>query len=191
MGITHDSRLAGFLAVLALYGALGFIFFSFGFGFVIGFDSKDAMVRSAGTSLVLVAGFSLARLAELDPTYIRPFATAAMVLGNVVYFLALLIYSARWRSCAASYALRQCLMLVSLVVALFVGNVFSIPSMSNTATTFLVLWLMEKELEVEWGSGPGMVVLFLNFVGMYFLALYLHTHPEHVVSLFDARGLYI
>jgi len=183
LAVTHDSRLAGFLAVLALYGALGFVLFAFGFGFVIGFDSKNAMLRSACTSLVLVAGFSLARLAGLDPAYLRPFATAAMILGNVVYFLALLIYSSRFGTCEASYAHRQCLMLVSLIIALLAGNVYSMASMTNTATTFLVLWLMEKELEVSWGPGPGMIVLFLNFVFLYFLAHYLHTHPEHVVSL--------
>lgn len=193
MAVAHDSSLAGFLAVLALHGALGFILFAFGFGFVIGFESADALARSAGASLALVVGFSLARIANVSSAYIRPFARGAMVMGNVVYFLALLILSSKWRQdmFLPSYAARQAAMVGSLTVALFVGNVFSMPCMSNTAAIFLVLWLMEKELEYRWGPSSGAVLLFLNFVALYALAHYLQTHPELVVSVFDARGVYI
>jgi len=82
-------------------------------------------------------------------------------------------------------------MIGSLVVALLVGSVYVMPSMTNTATTYMVLYLMEKELEIRWGPGFGVVVLFANFVGLYFIAHYLHTHPRHIVSLFDAEGLYM
>merc|ERR1739848_29187 len=107
-----------------------------------------------------------------------------------MYFLALLILSSKWRRGGMSYAARQAVMLVSLAGAGLCGHVWALPSMANTATTFLVLWLMEKELEVEWKSA-AMPVLFANFGVLYFIAHYLHTHPEHAVSLFDAKGLYL
>mmetsp|Transcript_9342 Transcript_9342/g.19290 ORF Transcript_9342/g.19290 Transcript_9342/m.19290 type:complete len:83 (+) Transcript_9342:1-249(+) len=81
-------------------------------------------------------------------------------------------------------------MLASLLVALLVGSVFALPSMTNTACVFLVLWGMEKEFEINWG-GLAIVALFANFVGMYFMALYLNTHPELITSLFDPQGLYV
>ena len=63
-----------------------------------------------------------------------------------------------------------------------------IPFMANTATTSLVLWIIERETEVKWG-GFGIEIMFLNFIFLYFVAHYLHTHPEHIVSLFDPAGL--
>jgi len=190
LAILHDSRLIGFLAVLSTYGALGFVFLAFGSCFVIGFSSRNATHRCIVASVALVLGFTCLRLAGVDPACLRPFATGAMCLGNVMYFLAMLILSAGWRSGEGfSYTARQALMTASLTAALLVGNVFAIPSMSNTASTFLVLWLMEKELEVQWG-GAGIVVVFLNFVFLYYIAHYLNTHPEHIMSMFDPSGLY-
>lgn len=191
MAVAHDSRLLGFLAVMAIFGAMGFVFFAFGSGFAIGFDSKDSMLRSAGTSFILVASYCGLRFGGLNPAYLRPFSTAVMVCGNIVYFLALLIFSGRWRRCDTPYYVRQGLMLGSLVTALFVGNVYSMQGMSNTASTFLVLWLMEKELEVKWGPGAGMLVLFLNFIFLYNVAHYLHTHPDYIVSIFEVQGMYM
>jgi len=191
LALLHDSQLLGFLTVLSAYGSLGFVFFAFGFGFAVGFDGRDALHRCAAASLALIAGFAGLRILGVNPAVLQPFGTAVMVLGNVMYFLALLIVSSGWRSQSAPYAVRQCAMLGSLLAAILVGSVFAMPSMTNTATTFLVLWLMEKQLEVDWRPGMGMVVTFLNFVFLYFAAHYLHTHPEHVVSLFDARGVYL
>merc|ERR1712032_1520296 len=190
LAILHDSRLIGFLAVLSAYGALGFVFLAFGSCFVIGFSSKSATHRCIVASVVLILGFTCLRVAGVDPACLRPFATGAMCLGNVMYFLAMLILSAGWRRHESlSYKVRQVVMVASLTAALLVGNVFAIPSMSNTGSTFLVLWLMEKELEVRWGSA-SIVAVFLNFVFLYYIAHYLNTHTEHIMSMFDPSGLY-
>lgn len=190
LAILHDSSLIGFLTVLALYGCLGFFFAAFGFGFMIGFSSDSALQRCVAASVWLVLFFSSCRILGLDPKYVHPFATGAMCLGNVMYFLAMLILSSQWRCSRREYTMKQIAMIISLIVALFVGFVFAMPAMSNTATTFLVLWLMEKEMEIRWG-GASIVVLFLNFVALYFIALYLHTHPEYIVAMFDAKGLFM
>mmetsp|Transcript_41468 Transcript_41468/g.72829 ORF Transcript_41468/g.72829 Transcript_41468/m.72829 type:complete len:449 (-) Transcript_41468:92-1438(-) len=190
LALIHKSSLIGFLAVLALYGCLGFVFAAFGFGFLIGFDSRNAVLRCVLASVCLVLGFTSCRILGLDPAYIQPFALGAMCLGNNMYFLAMLILTSEWRCTTREYVWRQSAMIASLLLALFVGFVYVIPAMSNTATTFMVLWLMEKELEIRWG-GFGIVIIFLNFVALYFAALYLHTHPEHIVAMFDAKGLFL
>eukprot|EP00746_Dinoflagellata_sp_MGD_P078416 gnl/MRDRNA2_/MRDRNA2_31362_c0_seq2.p1 gnl/MRDRNA2_/MRDRNA2_31362_c0~~gnl/MRDRNA2_/MRDRNA2_31362_c0_seq2.p1 ORF type:complete len:456 (+),score=41.66 gnl/MRDRNA2_/MRDRNA2_31362_c0_seq2:111-1478(+) len=192
LALIHDSRLIGFLTILAVYGALGFVCGAFGLGYYIGFAGEEAITRCITASVLLIVTFTTLRICAADLTFMRPFATGAMCLGNVMYFLGLLIWSSKSRSYreAPPYVARQAIMIGSLLIALLVGNVFSLNSMSNTATTFLVLWLMEKELEVRW-SGFGVVVLFANFVFLYFISHYLHTHPEHIVSLFDPTGLYV
>jgi hypothetical protein len=190
LAVLHDSRLIGFLTILAVYGALGFVCGAFGLGYYIGFNGKDALGRCIAASIILIVTFTIVRLCAVDLAFMRPFATGAMCLGNVMYFLGMLIASSRFNcTYGGKYAARQAVMIGSLIAALLVGNIYALSSMSNTATTFLVLWLMEKQMEVQWQSF-GIVVIFANFVFLYFVSHYLHTHPEHIVSLFDPTGLY-
>lgn len=193
LAVIHGSSLIGFLAVLTIYGGLGFFVAAFGRGFLIGFSGKDSCHRCVAAAALTILIFTSLRVAGMDPAFLRPFGTGAMCLGNVMYFLGLLIISGRepWArgSNLRGYLARQAWMLLSLLLALFFGHVFALPSMANTATTFLVLWTMEKQLEVKWG-GWGIVVLFANFLFLYFVAHYLHTHPEHLLSLFDPSGIY-
>lgn len=186
----HSSRLIGFLAVLSLYGALGFFVAAFPFGYMVGFSGEDALQRCLLASVMLIIGFAGLRMAGIDAPKLQPFAAGAMCLGNVMYFLALLIQSSRWRH-SRTYWQWQTGMACSLLAALFVGNVYALPSMANTATTFMLLYFFQKQIEVKWDSGFAIVVFFCNFVGLYYLAHYLHTHPEHIASMFDARGLYL
>mmetsp|Transcript_13071 Transcript_13071/g.35871 ORF Transcript_13071/g.35871 Transcript_13071/m.35871 type:complete len:228 (-) Transcript_13071:201-884(-) len=189
LAIAHDSRLIGFVAVLAVYGAMGFLFQAFGFGFLVGFDSRDALYRCLASSVLLVVLFTSLRIFGLSPRFMRPFATGAMCLGNVMYFLAMLIISSNFRR-DANYKACNAIMLASLVLAVLVGSVFALPAMSNTACVFFVLWAMTKETEQKWGEFV-IVVIFLNFVAMYYVAHYLNTHPELVTSMFNPEGLYL
>jgi hypothetical protein len=191
LAVIHDSQLIGFFAVLAVYGALGFVFLAFGFGFLIGFDGKDSLQSCLVASIVLIVGFTGMRVVGMDPTCVRPFALGGIVLGNVMYFLALLILSAGWRLSARTYWARQAAMISSLVVAILLGSTFAIPSMRNTACTFMVLYLMEKELEINWHQGLAVVAIFLNFVGLFVLSLWLTHHPSFIASMLDPTGIYM
>jgi len=189
LAIIHGSSLIGFIAILAIYGGLGFVAFAACGGFFIGFNSSNSLHRCLFASVVLVVIFVSLRIVGVDVRFLQPFSTGAMVLGNVMYFLALLINSHGWGSNSQTYVMRNALMLGSLIVATFLGSVFVMPAMTNTATTFLVLWLMEKETEVQW-KGFGIVIVFANFVALYFIAHYLHTHPETVTGMFDPSGIF-
>ena len=128
----------------------------------------------------------------------RPFATGATVLGHVMYFLGLLILSSRWHTSpksspvlygASRYHMLNAAMLASIALCVLLGSIFAIPAATNVALVFLVLWAMEKELEVQWGAA-GIAVLFANFVALYFAAHHLHTHPRLVTSIFEPEGVY-
>jgi len=189
LAVIHASRLVGFLAVLAIYGALGFVFLAFGMGFLIGFNGANALHRCVVASVILMVGLTALRVSGLDPSYVRPFALGGMCLGNIMYFLAVLILSSKWHGDRDTYVLRQAAMLVSLIAAILLGSVYAIPAMTNTACTFLVLWLMEKELEVDWASCT-VVVAFFNFVALFLASLWLHQHPQYILSMFDSSGMY-
>jgi len=192
LALLHGSSLIGFFTVAAVYAACGFVMGPFLGGFYIGFRSLDAVWRCLLVSAALILTFVALRIGHMVGPRAAPFAMGAMTLGNVGYFLALLIVSSRWRSPhknGLSYGMSNALMLLSIIAAALVGSVFAIPSCVNTASTFFVLWVMEKQLEAKWGP-EAIVVVFCNFVMLYFLAHHLHTHPEIIASLFDPTGVY-
>jgi len=183
LALVHGSSLLGFCTVTATYVACGFVMGPLFGGFYIGFRSLGAVWRCLLVSAAFIVVFAALHVIHARGPF-APFALGARVLGNFGYFLALLIASSEWHRGVLSYGASNGLMLASIVAAALVGNVFALPSYTNTASTFFVLWIMEKELEAKWGPG-GIAVLFVNFVALYLLAHHLHTHPEIITSLFD------
>merc|ERR1711941_5988 len=113
-----------------------------------GFSGEGALIRCLVASVLLITIFAGSHVAGFDPAGLRPFSLGAICLGNIMYFVALLIQCSPWQAgSGATFWAWQCLMLLSLLVALVVGSVYSMPSMRNVASTFLVLWVMDKELE--------------------------------------------
>ena len=186
LALVHGSSLIGFFAVAAVYAACGFVMGPFFGGFYVGFRSFDAVTRCLVVSAVFIILFAALRITGALISTFAPFALGAQVLGNVGYFLALLLCCSEWRSrrVGLSYCASNGLMLASVTAAAFAGSVWALPSYTNTASTFFVLWVMEKELEAKWGPA-GIAVLFANFVGLYIVAHHLHTHPEIITSIFD------
>jgi len=186
LALVHGSSLIGFFAVAAIYLACGFVMGPFLGGFYVGFRSFDAVMRCMLVSASFVVTFAALSITHSVGSTVAPFALGARVLGNVGYFLALLLCSSEWRSrrVGLGYGASNGLMLLSLVIAALVGSIFALPSYTNTAATFFVLWIMEKELEAKWGAA-GIAILFANFVALYFIAHHLHTHPETITSIFD------
>ena len=109
----------------------------------------------------------------------------AQVLGNVCYFLALLILSFGWDNSHVAKAIN----VVSIAAAIGVGSVFHITSMTNTACTFGVLFAMSCQSLIDW-KGAIVAVMFANFIVLYFIAHFLSTHPEYVAAMFDAKEMY-
>ncbi|GMI36746.1 hypothetical protein TrCOL_g6276 [Triparma columacea] len=187
LSLLHSSSLMGFFTVAAVYVACGFAMGPCFGGFYVGFRSFDAVTRCLLVSACFVVTFATLSIIDVAGPFLAPFALGARVLGNVGYFLALLLYSSKWRGrrrAILGYGASNGLMLVSLVSAMFVGSVFSLPSYTNTALTFFVLWIMEKQLEAKWGSA-GIAVKFANFIALYGIAHHLNTHPEVITSIFD------
>lgn len=134
--------------------------------------------------------FLAAKITRWNPYFIGPFAIGGTTMGNVTYFLGLLIVSSRYYSYYRpknQYMVIQAIMIVSLLVALFFGNVFGITSMVNVASTFAVLFVMEKVLEIpRIFEGPMLFVTLLGLsICLYMASFFLSTHPGWIVNMFS------
>ena len=190
VAILHASNLLGWLTVLAAYGFLGFSVACCGLCWYIGFEDENAIERVAVTSLSLLVGFTVLHwtVTKGDPLLLAPFESACTIMGSITLFLALLIASSLHYSYphyGNNWKAKNALMLVLLVVGLFAGHVSGMHGLANTSTVFCVLWSVEKwvELHLDLRWNGWLLMLLLSLI-MYKAALWLHDHPEFVVSCF-------
>jgi len=193
MAIQFNSRLFAFFAVSAFHAMVGFSVACYGLCYAIGFEDKDALERSVVASLITIPLFfwlNISLFNSPEHLMLQPFIQPVYIFTTIVYFLALLIVSSKYYTDSSqndSYFSRQLLMITSLLVFAFVGSVYGIDSFFNIAVTFTILYLMEKFIVELMINNSIIVPLFLIFVAMYFSAMYLHTHPQFVVSLFTPK----
>eukprot|EP00667_Euglena_gracilis_P012179 EG_transcript_12487 len=182
------SSLLGFLAVAALCGALGFSVACYGLCWALGFEDGPTMLRAGAACFLLNVTFMGLRAFNVPADILKPFASGVGVICGVVYFLSLLIFSSRFSRCSDEYWVRQLPMCFSLLLFILVGNAYHIRSVANTATTFAVLYCVEKY--AEWASslqwGPAAVCWFVGSFVLYFAAMYLHSHPDIIVAIVEA-----
>ena len=78
----------------------------------------------------------------------------------------------------------------ALAISLAIGTVFDIAAARNTSLTFFVLWVMTKQLEVDWRQ-RAIIVAFLNFGLLFILALFLSHNTSFILSMFSPDGMYL
>jgi len=182
-----DSIMLGYFSVIAFYGIIGFSVACYGLCYVIGFSNDDAMGRVVSTSTILLIVFAGLKITGIHKALVNPFSSAVMTMGTLTLFLALLIISSKfYRSRDDDYYKNNLLFVLALVIATFVGFVFNIEPIRNTAITFEVLYAMEKTTEsVRWNEGTIMVFLLGFSVALYFTSYFLSSHPEFIISMFS------
>jgi len=186
----YQSQLYGYITTVAAYNALGFGVAHHRLCWCIGFNSEQAMHRVCASSLCLVSMFLSLKLsgAANNSLLLTPFGSATSVFGTIMLFLSLLIISSKHYDYgeSARWWYSNGLMLTLLVLLNAVGHTFGLVGMANTATTFGVLWTMEKygefHLENRWN---GWVLLLMFSVVAWRGSLYLHAHPDYIVSMFS------
>ena len=199
--ILYNSTMLGFIACCGLFTMLGFSIISYGMCTCIGFHSHNATERSATTSLLFII-FSLVfphiqMSSELRALY-EPFRFGIFSLGGSVYFLATLIisssfyqrydlYDHRRKLYVTSYVQRQIYFLLPVVTFFAIGNIYTIPSLVNTAGTFAFIYGMEKYAEYGWSSSKSIFWVFTLFSGviLYWVALFIKTHPDWIITAFN------
>ena len=77
-------------------------------------------------------------------------------------------------------------MLLSLAAGGAAGRVLGMPGLTNVATSFGALWAAEKWVELSQLDVNFFVLVLGGSVATWRGALWLHAHPEFVVSLMRA-----
>jgi hypothetical protein len=209
LALHFNSVLFGYVTVVCVFVGLGFSVFVGRLCIFLGFqDSKD-LGRVNVASAVLLAmyiAFHVATAAmyhtnltvqssshpvdanmfstgiEKAHHYLHPFKSAISVFGSNMYFLCMLIQCESYGNDKLKYNVMMC---VSLVVVGFCGLLLGLHSLVNVAITYFVLWVLMRyaffHMEAHWNKW----VLVLIFSCIFWkVSLYLHGHPEFVVSLF-------
>jgi hypothetical protein len=168
------------------------------FGWALGWQDKRSMLHTAAASGCLLASSMALRAAGASPAWLQPFGPGLAVLGSVCFYLAGLIMSNRWYSWCAddgggtgspgaqqrrrAYLVANGLYLLLLLGGAGAGMVLQMGGLSNTAATFLALWLGEKVAELAWG-GYQWVVLFGASLALWRASLFLAERPEWLAGM--------
>jgi len=185
--VLFQSQLLGWGAICSIYYALGFGIQCRGLCWVIGWSDENAMLRSICASFIMMGASVSYTIYGGDDMRFIPFSTASTVFGSIVSNLGMLILSSKWlRIPSITYWKQNVLNIGLMLGSSAIGNIFGIPGLANTATTFLVMYCMEKYVEwyveMEWN---GWVLTLSVSCMIYKSALWLHQHPAFVASLFD------
>jgi len=188
LAIYYNSLLLSFTATLTIYGILGFSTACYGLCYVVGFNSEDAMLRVAVTSFLLLSISTGIKMAWGNPWWMEAFRAPISIVGSLTLYLACLIYASYWSGHSTkTWLKRQTPMVISLILGQVAGlTVLSQTGLSNTATVFMVMYILEKACDLhshkKWNG--WVLIFFLSCVG-YYSALRLHANPEIVANMFD------
>jgi hypothetical protein len=186
VAVSTQSTLIGTAAVFACTTGLSFSFVCYGLCYLIGF-ADDYLPRTAYACLSLNVLFALAKAFNFQPVWTRPFAGPVAAFGGSVYFFLLLCFSLRWwYSRHRKYLLRQAPMLISLSAFYFIGTTYGIPAMVDVAHVYLVLYALQKYVDlganVESGSMWWFYIMGAGLV-LYGTAMYMNRNPQLLLGL--------
>ena len=186
LSVHFNSKLLSFLATMNFYTFIGFYTGCYGLCYVVGFLNRSDMIRVVSTSFILIIFYIILRMANIENKIIELYRSPIQIFGALTYFLGLLIFSSiYYDEIKLPYNMRQLIFIVSLFLILLFGNIFNLPSLTNTTYVFGVLYLMEKNIEIMSKIEGGMwLVILVTSLSLWGFSLYLHKHSEIVISLF-------
>lgn len=137
------------------------------------------------TSALLLLGHLIVREC-CGHRVLGPFDSPLSVVGSLTLYLALLILSSLYYDRRnGRYTQLNALTAAALLLGAGTGWVCGARGLANTASAFILLWLMEKyaelHMEARWN---GWLLLLLASLCAYKGALWLHANPAFVASMF-------
>ena len=189
LSIIFNSQIFSFLATIVFYYFLGFYTGCFGLCYVIGFLNDNDMYRVVYVSFFLMTFYIVLKGLNINNTILELYKCPIQIFGALTYFLGLLIIASKYHyEKNLPYYQRQILFIGSILLVLFFGNLFNLPSLTNTAYVFGVLYLMEKNYELFSKITESIwVVIFITSLSLWACSLYLHRHSEIIVSIISGN----
>ena len=184
LSVNFQSKLFAYFAIIQFYYLMGFYTECFGLGYFIGFKDKDSMIRIIIISFCALISFLTLRMLNISNQIIELYRTPIQIFGSLTHFLGLLILSSLFYDITElSYSLRQIMYISSLLIFLLFGNIFNLPSLTNTTLVFTVLYIMEKHVDFfrKINGNIWLMILILS-ICLWMFSLYLHRHPKIITS---------
>jgi hypothetical protein len=119
--------------------------------YAIGFRKDSMIVQGTISALMILTFYAAQQVLVPDASaFIRVFAPGSFWLGSLVAFTGLLIMSNKWflEGKELSYGWMQLIATTVFFAGVAYGMIFGVSSLAGIAGTFLVLFFVEKLLEV-------------------------------------------
>lgn len=187
VAIYQQCQEAGYLAIMALESALGFVLFSGPLFLAIGFQDEKVIPSGTFSSFILMIIGCILYLRKQTNFLTIPFTRPLIFLGTFVYFIGLIILSSRWykpfRGREGTFILLQIITFLTGLATMFFGPMFEIPFIQSIGGTLFVFWLLQKYTEIApWNEFWSGVCSLLGFgVFLYGFAYFLQTYPEYFI----------
>ena len=181
VAIIYQSISLAFLAVIALEAFWGFSVAVMPLTYIIGFRDRRVVPRTMLVSLFLLVIYITAQITNTKLSYFEIFAPGVRYVASFVYFIGLLIVSNKWylRKTPHLYWVMQALAVISGLTALYISSLWQISELSGIGGTILVLYAIEKYIELPW-SPKTIVWATLGFsLMLYGCAWLIRSHPQY------------
>ena len=156
----YGDSVIGFMAVMSLLSAVGFVVDVTPGIVSVGFEDRD-MVFNGTVSGLFLSILNVYLIQTNSYANLQPFQIGMSICGTFVASIGILILSSRyyyWRikSHFDRYILFNICAILMGAASLFFGNVYHVPSLAGIGGFFFCLYLLEKYYEIPW-SGIGWV----------------------------------
>jgi hypothetical protein len=188
IALWYDSQIIGILAIAFLESFLGFYINVSKFVYTIGFKDTNVIASCTVSSACLVLFQIVMHLLGLQSSiYVRPFKAGILFIGTFVYLIGMLIISSKIYNYKnmTNYVTLNIFTVLSYLAIIFTGSIFgSLSVLQNMGGTFLVLYLLDKYIELPiWSSNVAGFSL-LGYGGiMYGIGLFANMYPQYLLSI--------
>jgi hypothetical protein len=176
-----DSSLLGIAATMSFVSIFGFTMNTTGLCTYIGYDKEDYINQSLLISLLVVVGYSIITIMEINVPHLEIFSLGIEYVLTIVLVITLIIKT--------SFAFEEdnmfgfnvfifVILFIFSVITSFLFNLEVIPSIINTGfLIFLLGWLHYFTMKVG-----GILTMFVASITFYLSALMLEKYPEYFVN---------
>ena len=185
LSVYFNSKFLSFLATIIFYLFVNSKAVKFGL-FNENRSFEDFRIQLVISSFFLINFYIILRWANIDNQIIELYNIPIQIFGTLIYYLGMLIISSKdYCIRMDSYVRRQIIYIASLFLFIFFGIILNLPFLTNITYVFGIVYLIAKGIEITSRIKDGVWLwVFAISIFTWRLSLYLHKHPEIVISLF-------
>jgi len=187
LSVYFNSQLLSFLTTMIFYF---FVIFNDEFSSLF-FDKifleHYALIKMVTSSSYLINFLFIIKWSNIDNKIVELYKNPIQIFGALSYYIGMVIISSKDYHIRGElyYVIRQVIFIFSLLIFMLFENILCFPFLINITYVFGILYLMLKVIEITSRVENGnWLCVFIISLFLWKLSLYLHKHPEFVISLF-------